>query len=144
MRGRIGARKGLSPLVAAVVLISATIVGGMLVYQYFQNSIQKAQALANGVTIAADALPLNSNTTLVYVTVTNNYDKPVQVTGAIGILADGTSEKLQPVNGTSLPVTVAPGDKTTITFTATSGVKAVSIQYSVDGVTHTSEPARIG
>jgi len=144
VRGRVGARRGLSPLVAAVVLISATIVGGMLVYQYFQNSIQKAQALANGITIAADAIPLDSNTTLVYVTVTNNYDKPVQVTGAIGVLADGSSSRLQPVNGTTLPVTVAPGDKTTVTFTSASNIKAVSIEYVVDGVTHTSEPARIG
>jgi flagellin-like protein len=138
------ARRGLSPLIAAVVLISATIVGGMLVYQYFQNSMNKAQALAQGVSISADTIPLTANKSLITVTVVNNYDKPIQVKGANGIDTNGNTTQLTPSAGTSLPVTVEPGGKTTLTFTSQDTIKAVTITYSVDGVTHQSEPARVG
>ena len=141
---RQAARRGLSPLIAAVVLISATIVGGMLVYQYFQNTMHRAQAMSEGIAVTANAIPLSGNTSLVSVTVLNNYDTPIQVTGAIAVYPDGTTRQLQPANGTSLPVAIPAGAKTSLLFTSTGTPAAVTIKYSVNGQAHTSEPARIG
>ena len=138
------ARKGLSPLVAAVVLISATIVGGMLVYQYFQNSVGKAQAMSEGVTVTGSLIPLSANKTLVSITVINNYDKPIKVTGATAIGSDGGQIQLTTTNSTSLPTVIEAGGKTTLIFTANGHPSAVSVVYEVDGVSHTSEPARLG
>ena len=138
------ARRGLSPLVAAVVLISATIVGGMLVYQYFQTSLQRAQGMAGGLAVQASSIPLDANTSLVSITITNNYNKPVKITGATGILTSGATKPLTPVNTTSLPTTIAPGDKATLTFKTADPVKAVQVQYEVDGASYTSEPVTLG
>jgi flagellin-like protein len=143
MLQKINGRKGLSPLVAAVVLISATIVGGMLVYQYFQNSMGKAQAMAEGLTISADTIPLSSGKTLVYVTVINNYDKPVKITGAQALDQNGTQVTLTPTNSSSLPTTLEAGGKTTIIFTADTIPKAIAVTYVVDGTQHVSEPVQV-
>ncbi len=138
------ARKGLSPLVAAVVLISATIVGGMLVYQYFQNSLGKAQAMAEGISASADSIPLSNGRYLIHVTVVNNYDQPIQVTSATGITDSGNEVSLTPTNQTTLPVTVNPGDKTTIIFIVDQHITAVSVEYQMNGNTYVSEPAPVG
>ena len=138
------ARRGLSPLIAAVVLISATIVGGMLVYQYFQNTMNKAKNLAESVSVTGDIMPLGDNTSLVTVTVVNNYDVPVKIVGAIAIYPDGSTSTLRPANGTQLPATVEPGGKTSLLFTGDGSPRAVSVKYEVEGSVQISEPARLG
>ncbi|MEB3844715.1 MAG: hypothetical protein LRS48_03430 [Desulfurococcales archaeon] len=138
-------RRGLSPLIAAVVLISATIVGGMLVYQYFQSSLGRAQAMAQGLAVTASSMPLNSNTTLIEVSILNNYNKPVTITGVTGILANASTVTLKPASGQELPVQLNPGEKNTIILVSNQTVpRAVVVHYSVDGVEHQSDPVQLG
>ncbi len=141
---RIKTRKGLSPLVATVVLISATIIGGMLVYQYFQNSVTKAQNMAEGVTITASSIQLDNGKTLISITISNGYDTRIQVTGAKAILPDGSISSLQPTNDTTLPITILPGDKNTLLFVSDNEPQAVTIEYEANGQSYQSEPISIG
>ncbi|MEB3765743.1 MAG: hypothetical protein GSR77_06225 [Desulfurococcales archaeon] len=137
-------RKGLSPLVATVVLISATIVGGMLVYQYFQNSINKAQNMAEGLTITADLIQLDNGQSLVYVTVSNGYDTEIQVTGAKAVYPNGTISTITPTQDTTLPAPIPSGEKNTFLFTAPTAPEAVIVQYTVNGQQYQTEPITIG
>ncbi len=137
-------RRGLSPLIAAVVLISATIVGGMLVYQYFQNTMNKAQTMAEGIAVTASTLPLSSNTTLVHITVMNNYNQPVTIESASGILANASTIALTPASGQKLPVTIPAGGKTTLIFVVNNTVPAaVVVHYEVNGQTYQSDPVQV-
>ncbi|MCE4599139.1 MAG: hypothetical protein F7C81_02965 [Desulfurococcales archaeon] len=141
--GRTKARKGLSPLVATVVLISATVIGGMLIYNYFQDSVGRLQGMGENLVVTARSMYITDTTRLVYIEATNNYDKPVLLTGVKGFFTNGTTTNIT-VQG-QLPLTMKPGDKISINAIVDNpDVIAVSLVYQVDGREATTEPVKIG
>ncbi len=143
MAARARARKGLSPLVATVVLISATILGGMLIYNYFQESVDKMQGLSEGLIIDVSQARLSQTTRLVHLEVLNNHDVQVEVTAVNGIYPNGTTIQLQTQE--TLPLQVAPGGKASINAVVTDpSIVAVSISYqTIDGRSLTTEPQQL-
>ena len=135
-------RRGLSPLVATVLLISATVLGGMLVYQYFQNSVSHAKGLQQDVVLTADAVTLNTNTTLVRVTVLNQGSNNIIIKSVTLLDQNGDLIKAQYVQG-SVNQTISPGDKTVIILKSTKRPSAVYLQYNEKGKTYTTEPVEI-
>ncbi len=136
------ARRGLSPLVATVVLISATILGGMLIYNYFQASVDKMQGLGEKLMVDASTVHLTGNTRLVHIEVLNSYDIDARIDSINGIYSNGTS--IQLTTQETLPIQVLPGDKASINAVVTNpDIVAVSVTYTIDGKTLTTEPEKI-
>jgi len=141
------ARKGLSPLVATVLLISATVIGGMIVYQYFQNSIAKAQGMGGGLLVTASATIINDNLTLVRVSIVNGENDIVVINASNIIFFDDNGNVVQPLNvtGTSIGEVVAiePGEKTVLVFAFNKAPSAVIVEYQINGEIYKSDPVAI-
>lgn len=143
MTGR-KARKGLSPLVATVLLISATVIGGMLVYQYFQSSVDKVQGLGGGVLVTAQATVLDDNVTLVKVTVVNAEDATITLLSVELLDRAGAAVAANPASGTQLPTTLEPGEKVTLVYITDSPPRAAVVQYEANGEIYYSDPVEVG
>ncbi len=136
-------RRGLSPLVATVLLISATVLGGILVYQYFQSSVSHAKGLQQSVTLTADAITLNTNTTLVRVTVVNQGSDNVLIKSIILLDQYGNPLQAQIVQGSAINQTIAPGDRATVILKTSQRPNAAYIQFEENGKTYSTEPVEI-
>ncbi len=136
-------RRGLSPLVATVLLISATVLGGVLVYQYFQNSFTHAKGLSQDLMIAPNAIVLNSNTTLVKVSISNQYDDVVTVLNVTLLDSTGNTVTGTLLEGSTLPAQISPGEKITIMIKTSTKPAAVFVTYEVGGQVYQSEPVQI-
>ncbi len=137
-------RRGLSPLVATVVLISATVIGGLVIYNYFEKSINVVSTASATLSLYVDETYLNTDTKLVYIQAVNLYDKPVNVTGVTVVMPDGSTVNLQADDVQGIPVTIEPGSKATIIAKAPADAAAVYLTYTVDGKTLTTEPQELG
>ncbi len=134
------ARRGLSPLIASVILIAITIVGGLLVYQYFQVSSESLIAAGETVFLRVSTVPLDAVNVLVYVEATNGYMEPITIIDMQYYDATGAAVPLNQ----QLNIVVEPGGKATVTAVIPSDAVAVSIVYSVGGEVLVSEPVKIG
>ncbi|MCE4610713.1 MAG: hypothetical protein F7B17_01935 [Desulfurococcales archaeon] len=139
MQGK-GYRKGLSPLIASVILIAITIVGGLLVYQYFQVSSESLIAAGETVFLRVSYTVLDNGSKLVYIEVTNGYRKPISVLDVQYYDIQGGEVAM----GLQLNTTVKPGGKTTITTVVPEIATAVAVVYSIDGQVLVSEPVQLG
>ncbi len=141
------ARKGLSPLVATVLLISATVIGGMLVYQYFQSSVAKAQGMGGGLMVTASATVMNDNLTLVKVSIVNGENDVVLVNASRVVFLDDNGNQIQPlpIDGTSLGkiTAIEPGEKTVLIYALPKTPAAVIVEYEVNGETYQADPAQV-
>jgi len=136
-------RKGLSPLVATVLLISATVIGGMLVYQYFQSSVNKVQGLGGGVLVTAQATVIDDNATLVKVTVVNAEDVTVTLVSVELLDSAGNPVNVTPTAGTTLPTTLEPGEKVTLVYISSQPPKAAIVKYEANGEIYVSDPVEV-
>jgi len=144
---RAKARRGLSPLVATVLLISATVIGGMIVYQYFQNSVAKAQGMGGGLLVTASATIVNDNLTLVKVSIVNGENDVIVINASNVLFFDENGDVVQPLDvaGTSVGeiVTVEPGEKTVLVYAFNKVPSVVIVEYQLDGDTFRSDPVAI-
>lgn len=135
-------RKGLSPLIATVVLISATIVGGVLIYNYFQESVAQLRQLGENVVVSVNNVFLNETARMIYVKVTNAFSQPVTITGVKAFKDDGsvslinlqTPQRIEPGGVASLTIVLDETGATTV---------AISIVYQAGGETLESEPVKL-
>ena len=137
-RGRL--RKGLSPLVATVVLISITILGGMLIYTYFQRSVDTMLSASQSVVVRASSVVLDSNNKIVYVELTNGFDKNIEV---LEVLYVDTAGTIQSAKNYTIPTILATGEKFTDTIVIPLDARAILIRYGIDGKTQITEPVPI-
>jgi len=138
-------RRGLSPLVATVVLISATIIGGMLVYNYFQKSVNVIASKSGSLQLSVDYSYLNSTHKLVYIEVYNAYADKVILKSVKVIHPDGsvtTAAILE--NRVNQPL--APNTKYSIVAVVPNDVTAVYLTYTIgdSNVELTTSPVRLG
>jgi len=138
MRGR--ARKGLSPLVASVVLISAAILGGVFVYNYFQKSVNTVVGGSGTVQLTADYDYLNATHVIVHIEILNSHQSPVKITDIKGVDATGSIVAIKQ----GLNVNLEPGGKYSTVAIVPSGVKAVFVTYELDGKPMDSSTVNLG
>ncbi len=140
-------RRGLSPLVATVLLISATVIGGMIVYQYFQSSVSKAQGMGGGLMVTASATILDENLTLVKVSVVNGENDVVVINASKVVFLDQDGNPINPVNieGTSLGQVIAvnPGEKTILIYALPEVPSAVIVEYNLNGEWYKADPVKV-
>ncbi|MCE4612537.1 MAG: hypothetical protein F7C07_01710 [Desulfurococcales archaeon] len=135
-------RRGLSPLIATVVLISATIVGGVLIYNYFQESVAQLRQLGESVVVSVNNVFLNETARMVYVKVTNAFSQPITITGVKAFRDNGSVSTIN----LQAPQRIEPGGVASLTIVldeSTASTVAVSIVYQVDGETLESEPVKL-
>ncbi len=139
MSRRVAARKGLSPLIAAVILIGITLVGGALVYAYFNQSLDAVASLGEGLFVKATSADIGAAGKLVHVEAINNYRDPVQITALIVVDDTGNQSRID----LQTPIEVAAGGKATITEVVPSNTVVVVVEYNVNGQTLLSDPIEV-
>ncbi|MCE4614553.1 MAG: hypothetical protein F7B60_03395 [Desulfurococcales archaeon] len=117
--------KGLSPLVSTMILISAAIIGGMFVYNYFQTSVNKITATSQSLTVNVKTIP-TENGSLVYLSITNVGRDPVQLEKAVFLYPNGTAIQNQ---GKDLNTLLRPGGKNTFILNAPTDASFIYIDY---------------
>ena len=122
-------KRGLSPLVSTMILISAAIIGGMFVYNYFQTSVNKITATSQSLTVDVKTIPTN-NGSLIYLSVTNVGKDTVQLEKAVFLDSNGTKLASQP----DLNAQLRPGGKNTFILNAPTNASFVYLVYK-DGKT---------
>lgn len=133
-------RRGLSPLIAAIILIGITLVGGAMVYAYFNKSMDTVAALGEGLFVKATSADLGAAGKLVHVEAVNNYGDPVQITAVIAVDDAGNQNRI----ALQTPIEVAPGDRATVTEVVPANTIVVILEYQVGGQTLLSDPVEIG
>jgi flagellin-like protein len=135
---RLRSKRGLSPLIATVVLISATIVGGMLVYNYFQKSFNSVTARSGALQVSATSEYLSDTSKLVHITLLNTYDQPVKIKSIVAVYQNGSVEEVSIISssGTSrsasgLSVTIPSGGKYSVVAVVPNDAVAVYVTYTI-------------
>jgi hypothetical protein len=135
---RASRRRALSPLVSSVVLISAAVIGGVIVYNYFQSNINSIAAATGSLQVSADYTYINSTTKMVYLEVLNTYRKPVTLTGVKVVFTNGS---IQNVNIEE--TTVDSGSKGSVIVSVPSEARILYLVYTIDGRTMYSNPIKV-
>ncbi len=106
--------RALSPIISAMILIVAAVVGGMLAYQYFMNTLS-TMVMKPHVTI--DEATLYTLANMVYIKVSNMGGTPVKV-NTINVLCNATT-----IIGSSSPdASLEPGKTTVFKVSLNPGV----------------------
>ena len=138
MRAR--SRKGLSPLVAAVLLISATVVGGMLVYNYFQTTMDKLATSTEALQVNVRSTPISGGK-LVYIEISSLLDNQARINQIVFLDESGAAI---PNSTVDINKTVDPNEKITLIEQAPLDASYLYITYTVNGDSMVSEPIQIG
>ncbi len=131
-------RRALSPLVSSVVLISAAIIGGVIVYNYFQSNINSIAAATGSIQISADYTYLNSTTKVVYLEVLNTYKKPITISSIKVVLDNGTTITIDIQDQI-----VDSGSKGSLIVNVPASGKLVYLVYQLGEKTMYSSPIQI-
>ncbi|WP_062661965.1 archaellin/type IV pilin N-terminal domain-containing protein [Aeropyrum camini] len=108
MGGR--SRRGLSPLVASIILIAFTIIGGFVVYEYFMSSSESVMAAGEGVIVNANTVYVSNSEKLVYLSGVNGHSGTITITQVKYYMPDGTPQTVD-LSQNGGTITVKPGDK---------------------------------
>ncbi len=143
-------RRSLSNIIGSVILIAATIVGGLMVYSYFQRSLGAFMNMGSTVAVEATQEPLNGTASLIYVKITNEEPYAINLTSLYVVLANGSSKAYYVVSGPSYSVglsttpptgggagiVINPGSSITIlqsVVVGSQGISRVYVAYSPRG-----------
>ncbi|MGC9209669.1 MAG: archaellin/type IV pilin N-terminal domain-containing protein [Acidilobus sp.] len=135
MRGRV--RRSLSNLVGAVILIAATIVGGVFVYTYFQRSVNTFINMGSTVSVIGTDEPMNATSSIVYIKVVNDEQSPITVINVT--LINSTGKYMIPVNQQ-----VQPGGQISIVKVVPGTYASAYVVYSQNGQVLYTQPTPLG
>ncbi len=130
-------KKGISPLVSTMILITAAVIGGMLVFNYFQGSVNQIAASSQAVTVDAKSI-YTDNGKVVYIAVTNIYNKRLQLDKIVFLDSNGNNISSQAIN-TSLE----PGGKYTYVGKVPAHAQLVLVEYHAGTAVMKSPPVKI-
>ncbi len=127
-------RRGLSNLISTIILISATLIGGVLVYSYFQKTMTTMESMGQNIYIMANSQLINNNFQIIYIKITNNMQSQIKIIGIYGIYQNGTQENLtltsNNINPDILNKYINPGETVSFVIYTSSNVQSVFIQYN--------------
>jgi len=132
-------RKSLSNLVGAVILIAATVVGGLFVYSYFQRSVGAFMSLGSTVSVVGTDEPINSTSSILYLKIVNNEQTSIQVTGIFLVNSTGKYN----IN-LAQPLVIQPGSEASMVRVVPGTYSEVYVAYNVSGATYYTQPTSLG
>jgi len=129
-------RRGLSPLVATIVLIAFTVLGGILVYEFFMKTSESLMASGERLLVTATKSYFDNTRLLVELEVVNGYRTNITIQAIHYITATTTTTppSAQIVYGNT-NVDLVPGAKYKVLILVPTNAKAVLIEYRVRGQT---------
>ena len=130
-------RRSLSNLVGAVILIAATIVGGVLVYTYFQRSVNTFIGMGSTVSVVATEEPVNATYSIVYVKIVNDEQSSINVLSVT--LVNSTGKYTFSVNRT-----VQPGSEISLVQVVPGDYSSCYVAYQMGGQTFYTQPTPLG
>lgn len=134
------ARKGLSPLVASVILIAFTVVGGFIVYEYFLSSSRAMISAGEEVILNVSSVRISNTTLLVHVSGVNGHGEPISINALIYYDSNGSPQRID----LQQPIDVQPGEKFSIDQIIPSAATAVTVEYTTEGgKVLTANPSRL-
>ncbi|MCG2873060.1 MAG: hypothetical protein L7G94_03725 [Acidilobus sp.] len=136
---RVRGRRSLSNLVGAVILIAATVVGGLFVYSYFQRSVGAFMSLGSTVSVVGTDEPINSTSSILYLKIVNNEQTAIQVTGIFLVNSTGRYN----INLTQ-PLVIQPGSEVSMVRVVPGTYSEVYVAYNVGGATYYTQPTSLG
>ncbi|MCE4616436.1 MAG: hypothetical protein F7C09_05170 [Aeropyrum sp.] len=133
-------RKGLSPLVASVILIAFTVIGGFIVYEYFLSSSGTMMAAGESIIMSVNSVRLSNTSMLIHISGVNGHNSPITISSIIYYDPTGTTNTI-PLPS---PLDVSPGEKFSINEVIPASATAVTIEYTTStGETLTAPPASL-
>ena len=126
-------RRGLSPLVATIILIAFTILGGVLVYEFFTRTSETLMVSGEKLLVTAATSYFSNTQLLVRLEITNGYRTNITITKFQYITASSTSPTPTQVNPiySSGQSNLVPSAKYTATLLVPVNTKAILIEYKV-------------
>ena len=123
-------RRGLSPLVATIVLIAFTVLGGIIVYEFFVKTAESAMASGEMLIATATKSYFDNTRVLVQVDMVNGYRTNITITDIRYVTPAAGTATATLVSG-SVNVNLMPGAKHTVIILIPSNAKAIIISYKV-------------
>ncbi len=123
--------KGLSPLVATLVLIAFTVIGGLLVYEYFQRTSESLMASGEDLVVLAHTSYFDNSRLIVQLQMTNGYRVNITITGYSYITSTSTATLSASSIFGSTRISLTPGSKYSDTLLVPHNTKAVIITFKV-------------
>ncbi len=133
-------KKGLSPLIATAILISAAIAGGLMLYQYFTNAMNKYMT-GESLVLSITAHDTGTGKTMFFYTIRNAGDKSVNLTD-IKVFAGENVFHIISLNNIVLP----PGEGISGSDLADAPLSPnlyAVVEYTVNGKTYVSKPVSV-
>jgi flagellin-like protein len=122
-------RRGLSPLVATIILIAFTVLGGVLVYEFFVKVSESVMASGETLIVTATKSYFDDTRVLVQVDIVNGYRTNVTISEFKYITSTSTTPTtVNPISGSST-VNLMPGAKHSVVLLVPSNTKAIIIEY---------------
>jgi flagellin-like protein len=131
-KGMLGCRKAVSPLLATIILISITVAGGLVIYNFFLSAVGVMAGQLNIQVVSIDIVK-TSTTALVSTTIKNSGNKPITActvtvwgdsgtaTLNVGAIEPGQSKSTTTINPADFSVTVGKSYLVWIEATASDG-----------------------
>ena len=123
-------RRGLSPLVATIVLIAFTVLGGIIVYEFFMKTAESAMASGEMLIATATKSYFNDTRALVQVDIVNGYRTNITIT-EIKYVTPAAGTETATLVSENVNVNLMPGAKHTVIILIPSNAKAIIISYKV-------------
>lgn len=140
-------RRSLSNIIGSVILIAATIVGGFLVYNYFQRSLGAFMSMGNTVGLSASETQLSSGASAIYVKITNDEGYPITITGVHLLYPNGTTVNMSSVmissNSNIIGYTIESGHSVAGVYVVKGYYTGVYVTYEANGVTYSTQPVSL-
>jgi len=127
-------RRGLSPLVATIVLIAFTVLGGILVYEFFMKTSESLMTSGERLLVTATKSYFDNTRLLVELEVVNSYRTNITIQAIRYVTATTTVTSAQMIYGNT-NVDLVPGAKYKALILVPTDTKAVLIEYRVRGQT---------
>lgn len=127
--------RGLSPLLASLLLLAFTLVGAFFVYEYFNRAMDIAVKQGETLIITAQEIRVSSSTKLVTLDIVNAHTTEVAVKEVKEYLESGETRNVEMVESAKTPVVIPPGGKTSVAVKASANARAVIVVYEAQGAT---------
>ena len=124
-------RRGLSPLVATIILIAFTILGGVLVYEFFMKTSEALMVSGEKLLVTATTSYFSNTQLLVRLEITNGYRTNITITKFQYITSTTTTPTQANSIYSSGQNNLAPSAKYTATLLVPVNTKAILIEYKV-------------
>lgn len=124
-------RRGLSPLVATLLLIAFTVMGGIIVYEFYNRTSESIIASGEQLIVTAAKTQLNATKLLVQLDVVNGHRGDVKIK-TIKALAGGGQTDVKIIAGET-DASIPSGKKQSYVAIVQSNANAIIIDYEMDG-----------